>query len=716
MNRTYPITTQKTPLWVEILITALGIIGAIVFITLNQQALPDASINLEYSRPQITEIAAKSLQALGFSAQDYHYVLSFTENRMSSFFLQQTLGVEQSNQKISAEKLPIYAWRARWFKPLQKEEYAVRLSTEGDLVGFAHTIPEDAPGTNVSIAEAQVLAENFLNANTGWEAQRWERVDASSFTQPGGRVDHAFGWKSLDYSAGDSELRYSVTIQGNSLGSLDYWIKTPEAYLRNFSSQRSRAGFINDIAYFLGLLGFLMACAIALVSGKPDKKQALIPALLGAGVSLASYLNYLPLFPASYNTTQDYALFWSGAVMNAFFSATYTFVMIFIAWMGGQALAKFVWPRQDRILARGPERWIEFSRSAWRGLMISGLHLGYVVTFYLLTSRFLGWWSPIGQGSASNVYATPFPFLEALDVGLNAALTEELLFRLAGISLILWISRKRWLALLIPGLLWAFAHLSYVSDPIYARGVELTFVALLDGFLFLQFGLLTTIVAHFSYNMIITSVALFQSSDPYYLFSGIVVLAILFALPLPGLVVWLKRRAKKAAAPAGFIVSPATPEDVTALSAFPVKADWPALLADQNRSTLCLRAEGKLLGFGTACVTEKGNAIVDGIYIVPGWRRMYWGSTLLRDLQEHFRDRTVTNLYAFVEPEDGKPTAFLRNLFWKTETTILAQGEAPTFRESLDKAKSAILKKRRGKAPEESGEHFELEIPHAPNL
>ena len=113
---------------------------------------------------------------------------------------------------------------------------------------------------------------------------------------------------------------------------------------------------------------------------------------------------------------------------------------------------------------------------------------------------------------------------------------EELLFRLVGISFFLWIfPKQRWLAVLIPGMLWAFAHASYVSYPIYARGIELTIEAIIMGIIFLKFDLFTTIMSHFTYNMIIVSVPLLRSSDPYFQFSGLIVLAVLAVPLLPGL-------------------------------------------------------------------------------------------------------------------------------------------------------------------------------------
>ncbi|MFL7869075.1 MAG: GNAT family N-acetyltransferase [Anaerolineales bacterium] len=687
MNRTYPIVRKKMPLWVEILIVLLGVAGAITFFSLYDRAMPSASVNVTVSRAQAESIAKDYLTQFGYSPQGYKFALSFSGDSSPLYYLQRTLGVEESNRRMAQEGWPLYYWSARWFRPMEKEEFYVYLKPDGDFMGLSHIIKEDAPGAQVSQEEAGGIAEDFLSQYAGWDSSKWEQVEAASETRPGGRVDHTFEWKSLTYSAGESELRYTVTVQGDRIGYVDTWIKVPETFTREYASERNIANFIDGIAYFLGLVGFLLIAAVSVVIIRPDGRRALWPALLVGGVSLAAYINFIPLYPLSYGTTQDYTLFWVTGIIGALVSSIFYFGMVFIAWAGGQALSKLVWPKRDHILARGPERWLTFSRSAWRGLMFGGMQMGYAVLFYLFTSKYLGWWSPV-TAEYSNLFATPFPFLYAFDLGLSAAFTEELLFRLIGIAFFLWIFRKKqtWLALLLPGLLWAFAHSSYVVYPIYARGVELTIAALFLGFVFLKFDLLTTIMSHFTYNMMIVGVILLRANEAYYRASGWVVVLTL-ALPLlPGLFWALKRLLGKGQSlPDALTLSPATESDIDQLSALPVKADWKSLLAQSNRRTLCLRAGDELLGFVTGFVNDQDSATLDGVFIKPEWRRQYWGSTLLDALHEHFEEQGVSDIRAVLRVKDKRPATFLHNLFWRPHAQILTPGKIPTFGSMLKK-------------------------------
>jgi ribosomal protein S18 acetylase RimI-like enzyme len=292
-------------------------------------------------------------------------------------------------------------------------------------------------------------------------------------------------------------------------------------------------------------------------------------------------------------------------------------------------------------------------------------------------------------------------------MGLSAAMIEELSIRLLGIGFFLWLfgGRHKWLAVLIPSLIWAFAHASYVTSPIYARGVELTVVAIFLGFIFLKFNLLTTIMAHFTYNMMITGVALLRSSELYYQICGWIVVLFLLLPLVPGLYLAIRRRIRKAApAPENLVLSPYEPSDLEQLSGIPVIADWKALVSQTNRSLLCLHANAEVVGFVTGFIDEKSVGYVDGIYVRPDWRRQYWGATLLDAVQEELKNCGATEVRVLVKSEEKLSRSFLHNLFWKTNIQILSQGNPkPTFVEIIRSLFNDIKRKKTGE--------MKLEIP-----
>jgi len=705
MSRSYPVSGQKPKLWVEILITVIGIAGIFIFFALYETAFPDASVDVTISRAQAREIAESQLKELGYSVEGYKSALSFSSDSSAAYYLQRTMGIEEYNARLEKEQWPIYYWSARWFKPEEKEEFYVYLMADGSFLGLNHIIREDAPGADISQEQAKAVAEAFLTKYANWNVDEWEQIQASSQTQQGGRVDHSFTWKSKSYSAGESELRYTATVQGDRVGYADSFIKVPEAFTRAYASERNTAGFIDNIAYFLAVFGSMLVAIIVIALSRPDARRPLIPALLVAVVILAAYINDIPLYKYYYATTENYLLFWLNAMMGSAFGVIFSGVQVFLLLLGAYSLMRFVWPREDRILARGPHRWVDFSRSAWRGLMFGGVMMAYAVLFYTVTTRYLGWWAPISS-EYSDIFATPFPFVYALEAGLSAAMIEELSIRLIGIGFFLWLFRGKfkWLAILLPSLAWAFAHTGYVTSPIYARGVELTVVAIFLGLVFLKFDLLTTIMAHFTYNMMITGIVLLRSSERYYQVSGWIVILFL-ALPLlPGLYLTLRRRIhKELPSPESLVLSHVEPSDLEQLSAFPVKADWPILTAQPDRVILCLRSGEEILGFGTGFVDDRKNGYIDGIYVQPKWRRRYWGATLMDAVQEELQNCGAAEVRVLLKSKEERSKAFFHNLFWRTRVQIFNRDESkPTFLYSIRE----LLNLRKGKSSQDG-----LEIP-----
>ena len=658
--------------WVEILITLLGLLGLALGLAFYEQAFPSASLDLMLARDEIAKRANAYVNAQGYDLNEYEFVLTFAEDFWGSVYLQRTLGVPETNRRIRAEKLPIWYWHARWFKPLQKEEFAVNLATDGTVIGFSRQVLENTPGAKLDQDAARALAEKYLVVDRGWTRADWERVTASTEERPGGRADHHFEWKRRDFSAGEGELRVTVDIQGDRVGDYRYWIKAPETFTRHFEEQQNRASFFGGLSFLVGFVGIGGAVWImfmfATMRGVRFSRLGIVITFAVAVVSLLSALNYFPLMRASYDTTQDYAIFWSGRVIGAVASMVFTAAIVLILWHGGQRLSRRVWRYEDKILARGGDRWETLARSTWRGLMLGCISGGYVVVFYLIATQLFGSWTPL-DAPTTDLYATPFPFLAPLEIGLIPATTEELTFRLAGISLILIALRQRFrlLALLVPGALWGFAHLGYVTDPFYLRGIELTIAAmLLEGFFFYAFDLTTTIVGHMTYNAGLMALVLMRSTDPYFVASGVLAMAILFAPIVPGLVRALMRRARRETTPAREMqITSAMPADAHALAKFEIKeVNWSETLADSSCVVLCLRADAEVIGVAAAHINDKQLAHVFALCVEPAWQRRFWGTRLLDELGAQLKTRDVTQMQATVESADKIGTSFWASQRW----------------------------------------------------
>jgi len=695
---------RRPSLGLDIAITLLGLGSIILVLIFYNQAFPSAAIDLQLSR---TEIAARSqsyLENRGYDLADYEFALTFEEDVWASFYMQQTLGVPETNRRIRAEELPVWYWHARWFRPLQKEEFSLDLAPDGTIQGFSHSILEDTPGDALSMKEARARAIAYLSQDRGWKLTDWEEVSASTEYRPSGRVDHYLEWKRRGFSLGESELRLYIVVQGGNVDGYSYWFKVPEEFQRYFREQRSRAAFFNNLSFYAGMVLFAGAAALAYVIAASQKRLAwwtgFFPALAFALVGFLSNLNELPLNKVYYPTTQDYAMFWLEHLGSLFVTVVISLVGIMLLWAGSREVGKLAWPRRDKILARSGDRWGALARSSWRGFMLAGLMGGYTVLFYLAATQLLGGWVPL-DAPYTNMYATPVPFLTPLTIGLQPAMMEELLFRLTGIGALLWLMRSwklpktaRWaLALIIPGILWAFAHMGYVRDPIYMRGIELTIAAIfLEGLFFLAFDLTTTLVAHFAFNAALTALPLLRSTDPYFVFCGAVVFAVMAAPLVPGLVRAIRRRIQgQALEKIPLSISPATVEDIEPLTALPKpQVDWAALLADPRAVVHCLWAGQEVGGVAAGRLHKGETSQVIALYVAPAWRRRYAGSTLVDQLVLALQELGAEQIQVPVDSEDKVGIAFWASQGWWPARRIYRWSLAPApsqgWRERFKKA------------------------------
>jgi GNAT superfamily N-acetyltransferase/membrane protease YdiL (CAAX protease family) len=677
MNTTVPRLASRR---FDVLLTLFGFLGLVLFLALYDEAFPDAAIDLTLSRDQIVQRADDYLKSQGYDLRDYESAVNFNQDSLASIYLQRTLGVAETNRRVKAERLPIWTWNLRWFKPQQQEEFSLELMPDGEVIGFSHTISETAPGAALDQAAARAIAEKYLTADRLLDLGDLEETSASSQEQPGGRVDHRFEWKRRDWAVGDGDLRRSVRVLGDRVGSYAYWLRVPEEWSRDFSAQRNIAGYIDDTATFIGdtLFGGVAVAALIIAAwrGVLEWRKAMLPALLVGGISLLSSLNYLPLYKTWYSTTDNYVLFWLGNISNILLNALYNFVLVAILWLGGTYIAKQRWPRQDKILPRG-DKWLTRSLYGWRGLMLAGISFGYVTLFYLIAVRFFNSWAPLDAPGGYAV-ATPLPFLGPLAAGIIPATTEELMYRLVGITTILLALKKRWLALLIPGALWAFAHTTYVRDPIILRGIELTIEAVIVGLFFLRFGLFVTIMYHFVFNAGLGALPLLRSSDPYLVLSGLIVIAAMFVPIIPGVMIWLRRRAHPIVPAAVPQIDLATADDIDRLTALAIQdIEWPSLLSDPAVVVVCARTSPQIVGVAAGKIDDDGTTKILTTYVDPQWRRQYLGSELIDHLADVLRERGAKSVQATVETRDDRGIGFFASQGWRQRVRVYSRSLLP---------------------------------------
>ncbi len=168
---------------IAIVVSAVSLLIGIRYFS---RAFPEASLTLRVNRADSLPIAEKYLSSHGFKTSGYRHVAIFTYDDDAKTYLERTQGLATMN-KLTSGPIHLWRWSHRWFKPQQKEEFRVDVSTQGQVVGFDHEIPDAAPGASLNPEQAREIAQQFLEKTMHRDLSGLEFLDTQSEKRPGAR-------------------------------------------------------------------------------------------------------------------------------------------------------------------------------------------------------------------------------------------------------------------------------------------------------------------------------------------------------------------------------------------------------------------------------------------------------------------------------------------------------------------------------------------------
>lgn len=529
----------------DIGLLVLGVAGLAAFLLLYAYAFPEANVTLDVTRTEAVEVGRDFLRAQGAVLEEFKQSVLFGGDDIALTFLQRTMGVEEAS-RWAREEVAIWTWNLRWFKPQQKEEWLAWVGIDGEIVGFRHFIEEAAAGADLEQEEARTRARSFLEQQ-GIELRQWNEVEASTEKQDN-RTDHRFEWEKRgstvvwqadDPEAGTGSVRLAVRVQGDRVDGFNMSMRVPEEFDRQQRQVLSVGQLLAIAAFGITAILSFIAIGISIVrKADVDWKPAI---LLGVFVGLLFLLfNFMswPQFAAVYDTAIPWPAFIGVLLITmTLLTGVYAAVVLFTA-AAGESLGRetFVDSLTGFVEAsKGSLLHPSLTGASLRGYALGAFFIGYITVFYIFARNYLGAWLP-AEGPYSQIFNLYLPFLAPLAISLVAAISEEVTYRLFGISLIKRYMKSTFVALLIPAAIWAFAHSTYPVYPVYLRGIELTIGGFIFGVAFLKFGLLACIVAHYVVDATLLSAPLLVSGNTTYLISGIVAIGLALVPAVLGLI------------------------------------------------------------------------------------------------------------------------------------------------------------------------------------
>lgn len=555
--------TRKPAFWIALLL--LGLTGAFLASRLFPEAFPLLAVDVEMDRSEAMEEADTLAQRFDWGPSNARQAASFGQLDLTfqTYMELEGGGLGELNRLIREGEVILYAWKVRRFAQGAVEETEVQFTPAGTAYGFNLRLPEEAPGTNVSPAEARDLAVAGAVADWGMDPSIYRLLESSQEERPGGRIDHTFVYQRTDLSLGEATLRLRLRVAGDQLAEVTRFAHVPDAFQRRYQDTRNAndsvalAGQIAFVLLFL-LLGGGIGTAYLLRNRLVAWKIPLAIGAVTSALMAMDALNSLPLAWMGYDTALSARVFLALNVLSAlgiFLAGTAFLAFILLA---GEGLLRAGFPgqlQQWKIWSPGVANSDPALGRTLAPYLVLGLELGYVVVFYTLMSRWAGWWSPASALVEPDLLATPLPWLTAVSNSLFAAFSEESLFRAIPIGAAALLGRRYgkaplwiWGAIVLQAVVFAASHANYPQQPSYARLVEIFPLYVGWGAVCLFFGLVPTIIGHFLYDLTLFSLPLFAAETSTIWVSRLVVIAVGFS-PLAVVLVTRWRRGRAVPTP-----------------------------------------------------------------------------------------------------------------------------------------------------------------------
>ena len=331
------------------------------------------------------------------------------------------------------------------------------------------------------------------------------------------RIDHNLTFKDnstvVPTKYGETYIEYSYTVLGDKFGGFSKYVFVPEDFGREINKTLSIGSLMSTVSFLaeILILGLsLIFCIKAFIRGQVRWR---LFAIISGSIILFEFLSNIDAFKgllSGYSTDQGFIIYILGVIFSGLLYSFSGPAGVFTSLAAGKKLDDDTHGGQ---LAGSSK---DLGKNVLRGYLIAGISLGLSTLLYFLGEKYLGVWSP-GLDNPYNVTWSLLPILGALALGFSSAISEEVIYRYFGFLVTKKFIKKTVLAALITTVIWAFAHSNYPVFPVYFRGIELMIGGTLWMYFVLRYNIITTIVAHYIFNVFLFSLPFILTNNLFYI-------------------------------------------------------------------------------------------------------------------------------------------------------------------------------------------------------
>ena len=313
-------------------------------------------------------------------------------------------------------------------------------------------------------------------------------------------------------------------MNGDQVAGYSEFINIPEQWNRDYAKLRSRnnsAQVVDGVFFSLLSLAMMVILVMRLRHHDVPLRMSFGFGLIAAILYFLGQLNAFSLAQFSYSTTESYSSFVTNYFTVSIVGALGVGLAIFIVVAGSEPVYREGFPAMvslRRNFGWKGLRTRSFLLANVVGITLAFLFFAYQTVFYFYAKK-LGAWAP-ADIPFTNDLNTWLPWTGVLFTGFFPAVSEEMQFRAFAIPFLGKLLRSLPLAVILSAFNWGFLHSTYPNQPFYIRGLEVGIGGILIGFVMLRFGIVATLIWHYSVDALYSAFVLLRSPNHYFIISG----------------------------------------------------------------------------------------------------------------------------------------------------------------------------------------------------
>ncbi len=537
-----------------IALAVVAILSASIFFGSLDRLWPLADFAVNEPPSRVIPEARRFLARQGVDVREHAAASAVRVDSFALDYVTRALGMDTA-QKLIGRGAPLYVYEVLFKKHGDPDSVWVELHPRRGVSGWGRTAQDDDRGATLDAEQARLLSDAASSAVRGPHSA----LRGHTVRDRPARRDHTFVYESYLSKHPELRERVVVTVSGVRVTAVQRQLVPPESARRDARRRQAPVAALQMTSFlFLGIAA-VAALATFLIGlqrgeillGRSARWVLVIAAFFVATQLLRPHVllrDWDPLWPRAIAALQTIGFSLSQGAWIA--------LVLFIVLAAGDAIDRKTGANRGASFWRAGSGHLldrEVGIASARGFLVGLVCGGSLATSLLLIEALAGGWVGIQpQGFFFFAINSSVPALSTLLYFLLVAMVEESAYRFFAGSWLLLITGKRWVAIVVPAVLYGASHtgLEFLPpvEPFWGRALALSVVGCVWGWAFFRYGALTVILSHFTADLFIFNWPRLGSGDPVLMTKALLTMLV----PLiPALLMVLPQRLRPGSTPSG---------------------------------------------------------------------------------------------------------------------------------------------------------------------